>query len=72
SVFTDTVNGYSMTVNVIVYGLDRYEVARILSSNAGKMLGTVPKIYSELGCEDPECGDPMCRNADHRRIIDIK
>ena len=72
SVFAKDVNDYSMTVNVIVYGLDRYAVARILSANAEKMLGAVPKIYSELGCEDPDCDDPMCQNGDHKRIIDIK
>ena len=72
SMFANVVKDYSMTVNVIVYGLDRYEVARILSSNAERTLNAVPKIYSELGCEDPDCDDPVCQNGDHKRIIDIK
>ena len=72
SLLANEVNDYSLTVNVIVYGLDRRTAARILAENAERILTDVKiKIYSESGCEEPDCGDPMCSNKDHKRVIDI-
>ena len=71
--FTDTVKEYSMTVNVIVYGIDRQTTAKILVSDVKEMLPCDDVVvHSEIGCEDPDCEDPMCRNEDHKRVIDIR
>jgi len=73
SAFTDPVKEYSMTVNVIVYGIDRQRTAEILVSNVEGMLECENMIvHSEIGCEDPDCNDPMCRNEEHRRVITIR
>jgi hypothetical protein len=72
SVLTDDVKEYSMTVNVIVYGIDRRKAAEILIANVRMMLGDVrTEVHSEVGCEDPDCGDPMCQDKDHKRVITI-
>ena len=72
SVFKNDVKDYSMTVNVIVYGLERRKVAEILVSNVKRILGNVNlTVHSEVGCEDPECKDPMCQRDEHKRIITI-
>ena len=71
--FKKDVKDYSMTVNVIVYGIERHTAAEILISNMRKALDNVDiQVRSETGCEDPECGDPMCRDEGHRRIIAIE
>ncbi|MDR0198568.1 MAG: hypothetical protein LBI08_02360, partial [Methanomassiliicoccaceae archaeon] len=50
-VFTKDVLRYSMTVNVIVYGLERYRVAEILVSNVKRILGDIAiEVHSEVGC----------------------
>jgi len=70
--FTKDVKDYTMTVNVIVYGIERHKAAEILVSNMKGTLGNVNvEIHSEIGCEDPECGDPMCQRDEHKRIITI-
>jgi hypothetical protein len=70
--FTKSVKDYSMTVNVIVYGVERHSVAGILVSNVRQTLGSADiEVHSEVGCEDPECHDPMCQDKDHKRIITI-
>ena len=70
--FLNSVKDYSMTVNVIVYGVERHIVAEILISNVKKALGGIGMtVHSEIGCEDPECSDPACSDKDHRRIIKI-
>ncbi|MDR0791439.1 MAG: hypothetical protein LBE47_02750 [Methanomassiliicoccaceae archaeon] len=72
-IFTNDVKDYTMTVNVIVYGLERYNVADILVSNVERVLGDISiTVHSEVGCEDPGCNDPMCQDRDHRRVIDIR
>lgn len=72
SVFTGKVKDHSMTVNVIVYGVDRHTVADISVRNIKKAVGNISiTVHSEIGCEDPECTDPMCQDAGHRRIIRI-
>ena len=71
--FAGTVKDYSMTVNVIVYGIERHRTAEILVSNMQRMFGrTDIKVHSEVGCEDPGCSDPMCQDADHKRVIEIR
>jgi len=71
--FSKDVKDYSMTVNVIVYGVERHKVAGILVSNVRRSLGDVDMtVHSEVGCEDPECSDPACQDKDHRRVISIK
>jgi len=71
--FTGPVKEYSMTVNVIVYGVDRQTTAKILVSDVKGMLACDNiVVHSEIGCEDPECEDPMCRNEDHKRVITIR
>ena len=70
--FTDPVEEYSMTVNVIVYGIDRRRTAEILVSNAKSILECEEiEVHSEVGCEDPGCNDPMCQDKDHTRVINI-
>jgi len=70
--FTDPVKDYSMTVNVIVYGIDRRRTAEILVSNVKDMLPFAEiEVHSEVGCEDPDCEDPMCQDKDHKRVITI-
>jgi hypothetical protein len=70
--FGNGVHGYSMTVNVIVYGIERHKAAEILVSNVRRVLGGVSiEVHSEVGCEDPECDDPMCARDEHKRIITI-
>jgi len=72
AVFTGSVSDYSLTVNVIVYGLERRKTAEILVSNLKKVLADVNiTVHSEVGCEDPKCGDPLCRDKDHKRIIPL-
>ncbi|MDR0791351.1 MAG: hypothetical protein LBE47_02300 [Methanomassiliicoccaceae archaeon] len=72
-VLTNDIKEYSMTVNVIVYGLERHSVAEILVSNVRRVLGNVDiEVHSEVGCEDPKCKDPLCQDTDHKRIIDIR
>ena len=72
-VFAGSVKGYSMTVNVIVYGIERHRTAEILVLNVKKVLGDVHiEVHSEVGCEDPKCEDPMCQDKDHKRVIDIR
>jgi hypothetical protein len=72
SLFAGGVHEYSMTANVIVYGLERRRVAEILVSNVKRTLGDVDiEVHSEVGCEDPGCKDPMCQDKDHRRIIKL-
>jgi len=71
-VFTKDVKDYTMTVNVIVYGLERHKAAEILVSNARDALGDVRiEVHSEVGCEDPGCKDPMCQRDEHKRMITI-
>jgi len=71
--FSGNVKDYSMTVNVIVYGIERYKAAEILVLNVKRSLGNADtEIHSEVGCEDPECNDPLCRDKDHKRIINIE
>ncbi|MCL2607180.1 MAG: hypothetical protein FWD92_01295 [Methanomassiliicoccaceae archaeon] len=71
--FTEIVNNYSMTVNVIVYGLERKKVAEILVSNLRKILADVDiTVHSQVGCEDPGCGDPLCQDENHKRIIPVE
>ena len=70
--FTDPVKDYSMTVNVIVYGIDRRKTAEILVSNVKSTLSSAEiEVHSEVGCEDPDCEDPMCQDKDHKRVITI-
>jgi len=70
--FTGDVKEYSMTLNVIVYGVERHEVAEILVRNVKRVLGNIDiTVHSEVGCEDPGCKDPMCQDKDHKRIINI-
>jgi hypothetical protein len=72
-ILTNMIKDYSMTVNVIVYGVERRNAAEILVSNVKKALGNVRiEVHSEVGCEDPKCRDPMCRDMDHKRLIDIR
>jgi hypothetical protein len=71
--FEKDVKDYSMTLNVIVYGLERHMTAEILVSNVRNVLGDIDiEVHSEVGCEDPECGDPMCQDEGHQRIITIE
>jgi hypothetical protein len=73
SAFTGPVKDYSMTVNVIVYGIDRQTTAEILVSDVKEMLACENAVvHSQIGCEDPDCGDPMCRDEDHKRVITIR
>jgi hypothetical protein len=73
SVLTKDAKDYSMTVNVIVYGVERHRAAEILLSNMRRILGDIDvTVHSEVGCEDPGCSDPMCQDKDHRRIIQLK
>jgi len=70
--FAKEVKDYTMTVNVIVYGIERYKAAEILVSNVKKALSNVDiEVHSEVGCEDPECNDPLCQRDEHKRIITI-
>ena len=69
SMFMNDVKEYSMTINAIVYGLDRYRMAEIIVSNMKRMLAGVEiEVHSEVGCEDPGCRDPLCQNKSHKRI----
>jgi hypothetical protein len=71
--FSGDVKEYSMTVNVIVYGIERRRTAEILVSNVRKALKDVTiEVHSEVGCEDPECNDPMCQRDEHKRVITIE
>ena len=70
--FSKGVKDYTMTVNVIVYGIERRTAAEILARSVKDVLGNADlKIHSEVGCEDPECNDPMCQRDEHKRIITI-
>lgn len=71
--FTKGVKDYSMTVNVIVYGVERHKVAEILVSDMKKALGDIEiTVHSEMGCEDPGCNDPVCQDKDHKRVITLR
>ncbi|MCL2143229.1 MAG: hypothetical protein FWH44_03115 [Methanomassiliicoccaceae archaeon] len=70
SVFAKDVSEYSMTVNVIVYGIENRKAAEILVPNVRKISDDVKiTVHSEIGCEDPECKDPLCQDEAHKRII---
>ncbi|MDR2866440.1 MAG: hypothetical protein LBV13_03440 [Methanomassiliicoccaceae archaeon] len=73
SSFTVPVKDYSITVNVIVYGVERHRAAGILVSDMRAALGDIDiTVHSEVGCEDPGCSDPACQDKDHERIITIR
>ena len=70
--FSKTVAKYTMTVNVIVYGIDKRRTAEILVSNLRSLGVAGLEVHSEVGCEDPSCDDPLCQRDEHVRVINIE
>jgi hypothetical protein len=66
--FSDPVDGYGMTVNVIVYGIDERTVSGILETRRAGLGENTMMIHSDTGCKDPACGDPYCADKAHRLI----
>jgi len=66
--FSDNVDVYEMTVNVIVYGVDEKTISKILETRRADLGDNTMTIFSDTGCKDPECGDPDCADKAHRLI----
>ncbi len=61
-----SVDEWTMTVNVIVFGPDADKLESMLMDKVDAVLpGSKVNVYHAEGCEDPECFDPFCRRPDH-------
>ena len=68
SSFSAAVERYSMTVNVIVYGVGETMISAILETRRKALGKNKMTVLSDTGCKDPECGDPDCADKAHRII----
>ena len=71
SQFSSDVTEYSMTINVIVYGVAEKNISEMLNTRRSTLGINKMKIYSDTGCTDPKCEDPACV-ADAHRIIKLE
>ncbi len=61
-----SVENWTMTVNVIVFGPDADDLEAMLMDKVEKILpGSEVSVYHAEGCEDPDCFDPFCRRPEH-------
>lgn len=61
-----TVEDWTMTVNVIVFGPDAEDLEDMLMEKAGSAFpGAEVNVYHAEGCDDPDCFDPFCRRPEH-------
>ena len=68
SQFSSDVSEYTMTINVIVYGVVEKRISEILDKRRSTLGMNKMKIYSDTGCTDPKCSDPECVDNAHRII----
>jgi hypothetical protein len=66
--FSNDVDRYEMTVNVIVYGVNEETISAILEKRRADLGENTMTIFSDTGCKDPECADPDCADRAHRVI----
>ena len=71
SQFSSDVSEYTMTINVIVYGVVEKKISEILNARRSVLGKNKMKIYSDTGCTDPKCEDPACI-ADAHRVIKLE
>ena len=68
SKFTSDVKEYTMTINVIIYGITEEIISQILDRRCTILGRNSIKVYSDTGCKDPKCNDPACKLDAHRII----